>query len=234
MTFYAGLDMAINHAALVVLNDKTDLVDVRFFTNKKTYAKKYGQSLLAELDTEDAHLFDVNRLNEIKQVLQVWMDLLLTSYMPCYVGLEDYALGMSRKAHQMGEVGGVARLALWESTIPFRLHDPSSVKIFATGKGNADKEEMKASYATTYATTIPVRFSTGLPRETEEDIFDALTLARMVMVEDQLRRQAVRLVDLPGNETRVFQRVTGANPVNILGREWIRFQTNGTSTAGEN
>jgi crossover junction endodeoxyribonuclease RuvC len=64
------------------------------------------------------------------------------------VVLEGYAYGQARgtsQAHSMGEIGGVIRLSLWRQGIPFVDIAPAKLKKYATGKGNAGKDEMLAS-----------------------------------------------------------------------------------------
>jgi len=59
------------------------------------------------------------------------------------VVIEDYAFhGQGAHSHELGELGGVIRLALFEAHIEFVTVIPSTLKKFATGKGNASKEEM--------------------------------------------------------------------------------------------
>ena len=59
------------------------------------------------------------------------------------VVIEGYSYGSrSSQAHALGELGGVIRLALHEGGIRYVIVPPKSVKKYATGKGNAGKEEM--------------------------------------------------------------------------------------------
>lgn len=60
------------------------------------------------------------------------------------VVLEGYAYGKGHQAHQIGEWGGVLRLALYDLGVPCLEVPPSTLKQFATGKGNASKEAMLA------------------------------------------------------------------------------------------
>jgi hypothetical protein len=62
------------------------------------------------------------------------------------VVLEDYAYhGRLAHSHELGELGGVVRLALHDAGIPFVAVVPSALKRYATGRGNASKDEMKAA-----------------------------------------------------------------------------------------
>jgi crossover junction endodeoxyribonuclease RuvC len=59
------------------------------------------------------------------------------------VVLEDYAYSAhAAHAHEIGELGGVIRLALHHGEIPFVTIIPSQLKKFATDRGNAKKVEM--------------------------------------------------------------------------------------------
>lgn len=60
------------------------------------------------------------------------------------VVLEGYAFARENQAHQLGELGGVLRVALHEAGLPFVVLAPSKLKLYATGKGNAKKEEVLA------------------------------------------------------------------------------------------
>lgn len=58
------------------------------------------------------------------------------------VVVEGYAFAAADRAHMAGELGGIVRLNLWARGRPFVEMPPSSLKKFATGKGNAKKEQM--------------------------------------------------------------------------------------------
>ncbi len=61
------------------------------------------------------------------------------------VVLEGYSYASANQAHQIGELGGVIRLTLWQRRKPFVEVPPAVLKKFATGKGNADKDAMLAA-----------------------------------------------------------------------------------------
>lgn len=64
--------------------------------------------------------------------------------MPRLVVIEGYSMGRQSGsqgvAQQLGELGGVVRLALFEAGVPFVDVSPASLKKYATGKGNASKD----------------------------------------------------------------------------------------------
>lgn len=61
---------------------------------------------------------------------------------PAVVGIEDYAYGAKFQAHQMGELGGVYRLAFYANSIPYTAIPPTSLKAFVCDNGKADKEQV--------------------------------------------------------------------------------------------
>lgn len=58
------------------------------------------------------------------------------------VVIEGYAYARANQAHQMGELGGVLRVALHEAGIPLAIVSPNSRAKYATGTGNAKKEHV--------------------------------------------------------------------------------------------
>jgi crossover junction endodeoxyribonuclease RuvC len=62
------------------------------------------------------------------------------------VAVEGYSFAsQASHAHSLGELGGIVRWNLWARKIPFVVIPPSNLKQFATGKGNAKKEEVLAA-----------------------------------------------------------------------------------------
>lgn len=57
--------------------------------------------------------------------------------------IEGYSFASrNSQAHSIGELGGVIRLLLWELGIPYVVIPPTCRAKFATGKGNASKNEV--------------------------------------------------------------------------------------------
>ena len=58
------------------------------------------------------------------------------------VAIEGYAYGSHSSSYDLGELGGVVRLALHEAGIVYVDVPPATIKGYATGKGNANKAEV--------------------------------------------------------------------------------------------
>src|SRR4051812_17884952 len=58
------------------------------------------------------------------------------------VAVEGYSFSsQASHAHSLGELGGLIRWNLYVRKIPFVVIPPANLKMFATGKGNAKKQE---------------------------------------------------------------------------------------------
>lgn len=148
----------------------------------------------------------------------------LISQNPSHVACEDYALARQAHVHGLGEVGGVVRLLCWDYQIPLRLYDVQALKIFATGKGNAQKAEMVAAVAHDY-----LDFSNYGKAPKFEDaagnLTDAYVIAQMLRTELLLRSGVYTLQQLPENHRRVYQRTTKQHPVNLLDTNFVLAQS---------
>lgn len=59
------------------------------------------------------------------------------------VVVEGFSFGSPQGATEAGGLGWTLRIALTEARVPFAVVPPSTLKKFATGKGNAGKDDMK-------------------------------------------------------------------------------------------
>lgn len=83
------------------------------------------------------------RLGEIRQEILDILDAQIRNVLVC---IEGYSFGSrNSQAHAIGELGGVVRLALWERGYPYVDIPPTCRAKFATGKGNASKNEVVSS-----------------------------------------------------------------------------------------
>lgn len=90
-------------------------------------------------ETEPAKLRGVDRLH-------AWRGWLLDDLLdprPGLVVIEGYAYGRHNQAHQIGELGGIARLTFRDHYVNFAEVPPATLKKWATGRGNATKPDMR-------------------------------------------------------------------------------------------
>lgn len=225
------MDLALNHGAGVILVGGR-LADFWFLTDLAGSAKRS-----AEHGTRLVFPKSEDKLQESMDRLLIWRAYLrrhLRESRPEYVGIEDYALeGGAHGGHYKGELGGLARAEVLDVGAGLRLHDPGSVKMFATYNGNADKTwvaaAVKERWGADFSEFDPPRGKSTKKNpkgtdnhQTSEDLCDAYAVARLVWTEVLLRAGKLRLDELHKKEIQVFNRVTKSYPVNLLGREWIR------------
>lgn len=229
MTRVIGFDLALNHGAAVELDDG---VFSRAWYVTDTLS-------VFQLSTKEVIGFRLQKINPKKEDrlvgqirrLDYWcgfLEKLLDRRKPDFIGIEDYALdGGSHGAHYKGELGGIARMAVWRRGIPMRLHDPMSVKLYVAHRGDAGKTEMVRSVAKRwgqdFSRFVPPPKKKGTPStDTSEDLADSFGIAKLVWAEVRLRRGELHLSGLEHEkEIQVFQRCTNHYPMSLLSREWI-------------
>lgn len=165
-------------------------------TSRIGYASPRGElvSIVSKAGSEDP----IRRLHEL------WVGIIRTVKahppLPELMVIEDYSLGMMTKTRntkagtvhktpmgvlskiRLGEVGCVGRLACFEWGIDIALVRPSTLKRFATGKGNADKEAMIRA-----AIELGAR---GSVNDDEADAFHARRMGRVAHGLEQARTDA--------------------------------------------
>lgn len=154
-----------------------------------------------------------------------WMYSEITKFITgtTYVGIEGYAFGSIGKVFQIGEFCGGIKLLCYNLGMKLRIHDPLSIKLFSTGSGKADKQEICQVYSKLPASEkldLDESFFTqkGSPAE---DIVDAYWICNLLWLELKLRKGLIALKDLPEEQIRVMNRVTKAHPTNLLDTEFL-------------
>ncbi len=106
------------------------------------YAYRKGDDIL--VGTIKSKFKGAARLYDIQQgILEIIYD-----GMPKLAVIEGYAMGrFAGRAFDLGELGGVLKLLLWTSNIQTLIVPPTCLKLFATGKGNADKDAVRIAMA---------------------------------------------------------------------------------------
>jgi Holliday junction resolvasome RuvABC endonuclease subunit len=218
-----GIDLALNHSGFVELDSiMGQMTWWHFVSDTPSHSKGVRPAMAAHMPHKKSGK-DSDREKVNAERLAWWqlhLAWILHSRTPKYVGIEDYAIqAQSNSSYQIGEVGGVARLAALEVGASLRLIDPMTVKMFSAHMGNAEPETVAEEVRTRWPETHVWDGLADLPRI---DLACAYVVARMVYVETKLRDGTMQLKDLEHDKERaVFTRCTKALPVSLLGREWI-------------
>jgi len=224
---FTGLDLSPNHLGMVTLDIDGNRIAMDYVTGtakgvKLAAASPNVRAHLYKHPTQkqepDLHQKDMARLAFARGVVLDALDRHATTHL----AIEGYAYSQTGREYQIGELGGVVKQDLWELDIPFRVHDPTALKMFVARKGNADKEEMIEAVTLRWGQEF-WHFSSGAKTcPTEGDLSDAYGLAQMCRTEWRMRHGEVLLSGFHPKEIQAFTRTTKANPVNILGREWTQ------------
>jgi len=142
--FFLGIDQSLTSSGVCVLEEGADIP--RYLTNIPT-GKQRGGERLNTIFTEI--LYAVNR------------------WKPEVAAMEGYSFDSVHRAFDLGEVGGIVRLVLHQSTVPVLTVAPTQVKKFA-GKASADKEAMRR--------LVEVRWHQEIE---QDDMCDAYVLAQV-------------------------------------------------------
>ena len=86
-----------------------------------------------------------------------WVVSIVRTHNPTKIVLEDYAFGANGRLTQLSENAGTLKVKLFEnfSDIPLYIVAPTRIKKFATGKGNATKDEVWAAFVQQYPDASP-------------------------------------------------------------------------------
>lgn len=220
-----GIDLSLNHAGFVELNSSGRVEWFAFVSDTRAAADREHGVYLPRSKVDDRQQAGIERLAWWSRYLRQALD----HVAPLVVGIEDYAfLAQSNAAYQLGELGGVARLAALGAGARLRLHEPQTVKMFGTGSGaatgqlvaHAVRAEIGDLFAACNQPAKPGKAQNTLP---EEDLAAAYVVARLVWTEIELRAGRMALSSLDEQRLRVFNRCTKAHPINLLARDWLEL-----------
>jgi Holliday junction resolvasome RuvABC endonuclease subunit len=96
-------------------------------------------------DDQGAREVRSNGLRGVERLERLWRAVIAECSHADLVVIEDYAYRAGdAHAHELGELGGVVRVALHARRIRQVAVPPASLKKYGTGRGNAKKEQMLA------------------------------------------------------------------------------------------
>lgn len=215
--YIMGIDMSIASPAMVCfeLSDNYEILskDYLGFSNVKKYGCDHIKTYSKDKDFGNCY----DRYAYLRDNMFEFIE----KYKPSYVALEDYAYAATGHVISLGEVTNLIQMGLYEIyNIPFRKYDISTIKLLSTKNGIADKIKMEEFYEKldnkidlSYLPLVSDH-KTGNPKD---NIVDAFYICDMLRMELLLRSGIKTLKDINNPIlTRIMNRVTKSNPVNIL------------------
>ena len=173
---FAGIDYSLTSPSICVhTGTEWSYENCKFYymvNNEKfleSEDKKYVPSIYPSYG-EDSERFD--NLSE-------WSIRILRAHSVNYVSLEGYAFGAVGRVFQIAENGGLLKYKLWQNKMPVVLLAPTSIKKFATGKGNSNKEAMVEAFE--QEAKVDIREKCGITNKQWNpisDIVDAYYIAK--------------------------------------------------------
>lgn len=124
--YFVGIDQSLTHPGIAIVDDQGRLV----------HARTVSVGRLSR---------GAPRLDEIYRAIHSDMLKALSEVKACYAGaaVEGFSAGSTHREFDLGEVSGLVRWALYHDwSLDPTVVAPTSLKLFATGKGHATKEEV--------------------------------------------------------------------------------------------
>ena len=206
-----GIDQSARGTAAIALDNGKFAGQVFFADTKTDAATLKGAGAVESIAVKAGD--DLGRVVRLDQILEV-LSIFFSEFKPDFVAFEDYALARQAFSHSLGEVGAVVRLAAYWAGIPFRVYDIQGIKIFATGRGDAEKADMIIACRSKWDQIDFMRF--GKETGAAGNLADAYVISQLLWTEIRLREGDLRLDELEDHEHRVFNRTTKQRPLSLL------------------
>lgn len=141
----AGIDYSLTGPCVAVFEGEPedfnyDDCEFYFLSNISKYTEDFLQNIHGAMF--DAWNTDEERYDNISG----WAIDILKKHDVEIVYVEGYSMGSKGRVFNLAENGGVLKHKIWKSGIEINIVAPTAVKKFATGKGNAKKENMHDSF----------------------------------------------------------------------------------------
>ncbi len=175
---FQGFDIALNHSAVVEIDEFGIVQFFAFTTDKVTIAEDHEQGTLYHVrkkrkELKPKRLLTADRLKFFSEWCQPIVD-----RNPSLAAIEAYAYGKKNNAYEIGEFGGCLRSKLQKLSIPYMTVVPLNIKKFA----GIDKSEKPIAFCWEEYGEDWEFYNSGLKADTAGDLADAHVLAHMAKV----------------------------------------------------
>jgi len=156
-----GIDYSLSCPAICVETENAE--DFYYLTDRKKYEGTFRPNITGTL--HKGYLSAQERYENIAD----WVIETIQSYYPKsiakinypIINLEDYSFASKGKTFHIAENMGMLKYKFYKLKIPFNLIAPSSIKKYATGKGNANKEKMVDAFKDTTGVDLLSELDSG-------------------------------------------------------------------------
>ena len=139
----AGIDFSLSSPAICVYTgNKFNYKDCSFYflTDRKKNAQYYNTNLVGSPMV--GYVSQEERYHNISN----WALSVLSNHHVEKVFIEDYAFAANGRVFHIAENCGVLKYRMWMANYEITPIAPTQIKKFATGKGNANKEDMQVAF----------------------------------------------------------------------------------------
>ena len=175
-----GLDLSINSSGITYMqcDENLKVISLKFlgFTKVKKNEHHSDDVHICLLDKSYSDIPYHHRGSVIIKTVEKYFDLDTVDYF----ATEDYAYGANGAVFDIAEVCGGIKEALYIKNIPYKKFPPSSIKQFATGKGNADKIGMGMAFNKLGIEILPNLKDFESPKN---DLVDSFWIAQLMRFE---------------------------------------------------
>ena len=175
----AGIDYSLRGPAICVFAgehvEKFSFSACQFYflSDTKKYVRKWGNNIFGET---------FKPWDSPEERYETIADWAVDKLIGCsQVGLEGYSYGSKgSRIFQIAENTGVLKYKIYHLGMPLEIIPPTTVKKFATGKGNANKDQMHTAFVKETGFKIKSEMSPGTKDVTNpvSDIVDAYYICK--------------------------------------------------------
>lgn len=184
MIQFVGFDYSMTSPAMCILGEDGlwQNSTTYFLTDKKKYqgvfATQRGFQVIGEL-----HPLYKTQQERFENIAKYFIKLLNLHIAVTQCAIEDYSMGSKGKVFHIAENTGLLKYLLWQRDVPFITVPPTTIKKFATGKGNAKKEQMfEAFNKETNLDLSKIMHQDGKLDSPVTDVVDAYYIAKYAKV----------------------------------------------------
>lgn len=150
MPKYGGVDYSYTSPAITIYDSETDEYQHYCYSDHKK-ASSFKNFHITP------HKLWSNQIERFTNISEWAIEILKGCE---HVFIENYAFGGNNLA-DIGENTGILKYHLSKENIPFTVFAPSTVKKFATGKGNAKKNQMAEAFLDEFGLNLKEIFKQG-------------------------------------------------------------------------